>query len=38
MGLSLVTVAVAKWDEEVSASKKTGKSESTRIGYVADEW
>lgn len=36
MGLSLITNAVAKWDEEVSASKKMG--EGTRIGYVADEW
>ncbi|KAL0735036.1 hypothetical protein Bca4012_011246 [Brassica carinata] len=34
----LPDTVVAKWDEEVSASKKTGKSESTRIGYVADEW
>ncbi|KAJ0266835.1 hypothetical protein HA466_0007630 [Hirschfeldia incana] len=34
----LPETVVAKWDEEVSASRKTGKSESTRIGYVADEW
>ncbi|WZZ90006.1 hypothetical protein YC2023_118585 [Brassica napus] len=34
----LPETVVAKWDEEVSASKKTGKSEGTRIGYVADEW
>ncbi|ESQ42596.1 hypothetical protein EUTSA_v10012558mg [Eutrema salsugineum] len=34
----LPETVVAKWDEEASASKKMGKSEGTRIGYVADEW
>ncbi|WZY75593.1 hypothetical protein YC2023_021977 [Brassica napus] len=34
----LPETVVAKRDEEVSASRKMGKSESTRIGYVADEW
>ncbi|KAF8102548.1 hypothetical protein N665_0198s0248 [Sinapis alba] len=34
----LPETVVAKWDEEVSASRKMGQSESTRIGYVADEW
>ncbi|CAF2137235.1 BnaA02g07970D [Brassica napus] len=33
----LAETVVAKRDEEVSASRKMGKSESTRIGYVADE-
>ncbi|CDY55010.1 BnaA10g29360D [Brassica napus] len=33
----LPETVVAKWDEEVSAFKM-GSSESTRIGYVADEW
>ncbi|CAF1698581.1 hypothetical protein HID58_051231 [Brassica napus] len=34
----LPETVVAKWDEEVSASKKMGMNEGTRIGYVADEW
>ncbi|CAH8358701.1 unnamed protein product [Eruca vesicaria subsp. sativa] len=34
----LPETVVAKWDEEVSASRKMGNSEGTRIGYVADEW
>jgi ubiquitin carboxyl-terminal hydrolase 36/42 len=40
MGLNLITIAVAKWDEEISASQKRGsKSEgASSIGYVADEW
>uniref|UniRef100_A0A1J3IK99 Ubiquitin carboxyl-terminal hydrolase n=1 Tax=Noccaea caerulescens TaxID=107243 RepID=A0A1J3IK99_NOCCA len=33
----LPETVVAKWGEEVSASK-IRKSESTRVGYVADEW
>lgn len=34
-----MTIAVAKWDEEFSASEKMGsKREGTSIGYVADEW
>ncbi|KAJ0246027.1 Ubiquitin carboxyl-terminal hydrolase 23 [Hirschfeldia incana] len=33
----LPETVVAKWDEEVSASK-TRKSEDSRIGYVPDEW
>lgn len=39
MRLNLMTIAVAKWDEEFSASEKMGsKREGTSIGYVADEW
>ncbi|KAG2333289.1 hypothetical protein Bca52824_004469 [Brassica carinata] len=34
----LPETVVAKWDEEVSASKKMGMNEGTKIGYVADEW
>ncbi|CAN7006079.1 unnamed protein product [Brassica rapa subsp. trilocularis] len=34
----LPETVVAKWDEEVSASKKMGNNEGTKIGYVADEW
>ncbi|KAL0729244.1 hypothetical protein Bca4012_025337 [Brassica carinata] len=33
----LPETVVAKWDEEVSASKM-GQSEGSRIGYVGDEW
>ncbi|KAJ0261490.1 Ubiquitin carboxyl-terminal hydrolase 23 [Hirschfeldia incana] len=33
----LPDTVVAKWDEEVSASKKMGVNEGTEIGYVADE-
>ncbi|CAH8386430.1 unnamed protein product [Eruca vesicaria subsp. sativa] len=34
----LPETVVSKWDEEVSASKKMGMNEGTKIGYVADEW
>ncbi|KAF8093823.1 hypothetical protein N665_0377s0033 [Sinapis alba] len=34
----LPETVVAKWDEEVPASKKMGMNEGTRISYVADEW
>lgn len=38
--LNLVTIAVAKWDEEFSASAKMGSKSvgTSSIGYVADEW
>ncbi|CAF1892453.1 hypothetical protein Bca4012_048664 [Brassica carinata] len=34
----LPETVVAKWDEEVSASKMGKSEEDSRIGYVADEW